>query len=139
MLPSVSGFCEAFACSQSTVPTSTKKQNPIAREKTRAQVVHKSKTKTKRASRISYLDGRSSIVAQARRVHFRFRPSFRTRFQHAILETAGQSDDPFFESVFGEVRFTRFGRPSRSGFAEKRTEEDDNQSYKSGEELFSRR
>jgi hypothetical protein len=106
---------------------------------TRKKLVNKSKIKTTRALQISYLDGRSSVVAQARRVHFRFRPSFRTRFQHSVLKTAGQSDDPFFESVFGEVRFTRFGRPSRSRFAEKRTEEDDEQSDERGEELFSRR
>jgi hypothetical protein len=67
MLPSVSGFCEAFACSQSTVPTNTKKQNPIAREKTRAHVVHKSETKnqTRVANfipRWSFLDSGTSTA-----------------------------------------------------------------------------
>jgi len=36
--------------------------------------------------RLPYLDGRPSVVAQARRVHFRFRSSFRSRFQNSVLQ-----------------------------------------------------
>ena len=78
-------------------------------------------------------------MAQARRVHFRFRSSFRSRFQNSVLQPGRQGGHAFFQGIFGEKRFPGFRRPRCARFAEESAQEDDEDRDERAEEFFCRR
>ena len=110
----------------------------VQKSKTRSQIQNHPRHRSPLLGRrLPYLDGRPSVVAQTRRVHFRFRSSFRSRFQTLYCNPDGKVVTPSFKAFSARNAFpASVVPPAAARFAEESAQEDDEERNERAEEFF---